>query len=160
MHLLSGTLYTRELWSRTLALLSAAFNPPSAKCGLEKPLPADLLSHLLTESSFLDWLGRWNLNNQDGGLYRLQSHINHSCSPCVSIDHPVMRSKCKLVVRTIRNVRKEEQLYETYVNPKWDKNERKKHLSTHYMFECKCERCENDEDLSEEVKKGLRLVDY
>ncbi|RUS21524.1 hypothetical protein BC938DRAFT_475395 [Jimgerdemannia flammicorona] len=150
---------TRELWTRTLSLLSAALTTPPPKSKLKNPLPADLLSTLFTEASFLSWLGRWNINNQNGGLYRLQSHLNHACSPTVSIEHPVAGSSYRLAVRVIRDVKKGEQVCETYVNPSWNKETRKNFVSTNYMFECACERCERDEGLTEEVKRGLRLTE-
>ncbi|CAO3618604.1 unnamed protein product [Cunninghamella blakesleeana] len=148
---------TRELWDKARKLLKEALYAPPKKCKITKPLPDDLLNQLFNdEDTFLNYLGKFNINNQDGGLYLIHSHINHNCYPNVSIDH-ADQSNYKVMVRAIRDIKAGEQLFETYVNPRWDKETRQNYLSKSYMFDCKCDRCENDGPLTDELKRGLRL---
>ncbi|KAI9020893.1 hypothetical protein CLU79DRAFT_754273 [Phycomyces nitens] len=150
---------TRELWATARSLLAKAYNPPAKKCKITKPLPEDLAKKLFEdEDTFLNYLGKFNINNQSGGMYMVQSHINHSCSPNVCIEFPG-QTQYKLAVRAVRDLRKGEQLFETYVNPRWNKETRVNYLNKSYMFQCKCPRCESDGPLTAELRAGLRLRD-
>ncbi|KAI8969725.1 hypothetical protein BDB01DRAFT_840088 [Pilobolus umbonatus] len=136
---------TRELWSKARQLLKKAIkNPPPSL-------------NLFDEETFLHYLGKFNINNQNGGLYLVHSHINHNCYPNVSIDYPQPKSQYRLAVRAIRDIKKGEQLFETYVNPRWNKETRVTYLDKSYLFKCQCERCETDGPLTDELRKGLRL---
>lgn len=149
---------TRELWNKARQLLSNAYKSPPKKCKITKPLTDHLIKKLFEEEEyFLNLLGKFNINNQNGGMYLIHSHINHNCWPNVSIDYPQRHSQYKITVRAIRDIKKDEQLYETYVNPRWNKETRQTYLDKSYLFNCKCDRCENDLPLSDELRKGLRL---
>ncbi|KAG0174046.1 SET domain-containing protein 5 [Apophysomyces sp. BC1034] len=151
---------TRELWAKARALLSKAYKVPPKKCKIQKPLPDDLAAKLFDdEDTFLNYLGKYNINNQNGGMYLVQSHINHNCTPNVCIEHPHNQSQYKISVRAVRDIKQGEQLFETYVNPRWDKETRFNYLNKSYMFECHCQRCDNDEPLTDELRRGLRLRD-
>jgi hypothetical protein len=149
---------TRELWTKARDLLRAAYQNPSKKCKITKPLPEALSAKLFDdEETFLNYLGKFNINNQNGGMYLVHSHINHNCYPNVSIDYPQRNSQYKITVRAIRDIKKDEQLFETYVNPRWNKETRQTYLDKSYLFTCKCERCETDGPLTDELRQGLRL---
>ncbi|KAI8359113.1 hypothetical protein EDC96DRAFT_514239 [Choanephora cucurbitarum] len=149
---------TRELWTKARNLLRDAYKIPPKRCKITKPLPDDLLESLFEkEETFLNFLGKFNINNQNGGMYLVHSHINHNCYPNVSIDYPQKNSQYKITVRAIREIRKDEQLFETYVNPRWNKETRQTYLDKSYLFTCKCERCEKDIPLTDELRQGLRL---
>lgn len=149
---------TRELWTKARDLLRDAYKQPSKRCKITKPLPEGLSKQLFDdEQTFLNYLGKFNINNQNGGLYMVHSHINHNCYPNVSIDHPQRHTQYKIAVRAIRDIKKDEQLYETYVNPRWNKETRQTYLDKSYLFTCKCDRCENDTPLTDELREGLRL---
>lgn len=149
---------TRELWTKARKLLSKALNPPPKKCKITNPLPEEFAKKLFDdEDTFLEYLGKYNINNQNGGLYLVQSHMNHECHPNVCIEHPVRLSDYKISVRAIRDIKKGEQLFETYVNPRWNKETRTNYLSTNYMFTCNCNRCKTDGPVTEELRLGLRL---
>ncbi|KAI8071035.1 hypothetical protein BC940DRAFT_317419 [Gongronella butleri] len=150
---------TRELWTKSRKLLNKALNPPPKKCRITKPLPPALAKSLFDdEDTFLNYLGKFNINNQNGGLYMIHSHINHNCHPNVAIEYnPTARSQYKLMVRAIRDIAKDEQLFESYVNPRWDKETRQNYLAKSYLFDCKCDRCETDGPLTDELRRGLRL---
>lgn len=149
---------TRELWAKARQFLSKAYNPPPKKCKISKPLPSDLAADLFdNEDTFLNYMGKFNINNQNGGMYLVQSHMNHSCIPNVTIEYPLPISQYKLEVRAARDIAKGEQLCETYVNPRWNKETRINYLDKTYMFQCKCERCEKDLPLTDEMRRDLRL---
>lgn len=149
---------TRELWAKARNLLRKAYHPPPKKCKLKEPLPPAIAAKLFDdEDTFLNYMGKFNINNQNGGMYLVQSHMNHDCHPNVSIEHPYPLSQYKLAVRAVRDIKKGEQLCETYVNPRWNKETRVNYLDKTYMFKCHCERCEKDLPLTDELRKGLRL---
>ncbi|CAO3610913.1 unnamed protein product [Cunninghamella echinulata] len=152
---------TRELWAKTRALLKDALYQPPKKCKINQPLPDKLLNDLFNdEDTFLNYLGKFNINNQNGGMYLIHSHINHDCYPNVSIDYSTTnQSQYKLMVRAVRDIKKGEQLFESYVNPRWNKETRQNYLSKSYLFDCKCNRCETDGPLTDELRQGLRLRD-
>lgn len=92
-------------------------------------------------------------------MYLVHSHINHNCYPNVSIDYPQRQSQYVITVRAIRDIKKDEQLFETYVNPRWNKETRQTYLDKSYLFTCQCERCKTDGPLTDELRSGLRLRD-
>lgn len=151
---------TRDLWTKARDLLRDAYKVPPKKCKITKPLPEELLKQLFDEEeTFLNYLGKFNINNQNGGMYLVHSHINHNCYPNVSIDYPQRTSQYVLTVRAIRDIKKGEQLFETYVNPRWNKETRQTYLDKSYLFKCGCERCLTDGPLTDELRLGLRLRD-
>lgn len=151
---------TRELWTKARNLLSNAYKSPPKKCKITKQLPDELIKKLFDEEeTFLNYLGKFNINNQNGGMYLVHSHINHNCYPNVSIDYPQRQSQYIITVRAIRDIKKNEQLFETYVNPRWNKETRQTYLDKSYLFTCQCERCINDGPLTDELRLGLRLRD-
>ncbi|KAG1407820.1 hypothetical protein G6F60_001910 [Rhizopus arrhizus] len=149
---------TRELWNKARDLLRAAYKQPPAKCKISQGLPEALKEKLFEdEETFLNFMGKFNINNQNGGMYLVHSHINHNCYPNVSIDYPNPKSQYKIAVRAVRDIKQGEQLFETYVNPRWNKETRQTYLDKSYLFNCKCERCEKDLELTDELRKDLRL---
>ncbi|KAI9312580.1 hypothetical protein BX666DRAFT_1865785 [Dichotomocladium elegans] len=149
---------TRELWEKTYKLLKKAYYPPPKKCKISNPLPEPLAKKLFEDmETFLDYLGKFNINNQNGGMYLVQSHMNHSCLPNVAIEYPNKMSQYKLSVRALRPIKAGDQLCETYVNPRWDKETRINYLDKSYMFKCNCERCEKDIPLTDELRREMRL---
>ncbi|KAJ8660171.1 hypothetical protein O0I10_004030 [Lichtheimia ornata] len=149
---------TRELWTKARTLLSKAYNPPPKKCKINVPLPEAFAKELFEdEDTFLNYLGKFNINNQNGGMYLVQSHMNHSCWPNVAIEYPGRMSQYKLAVRALRDIKAGDQLCETYVNPRWDKETRTNYLDKSYMFKCQCERCEKDLPLTDQLRKEMRL---
>ncbi|KAG2222038.1 hypothetical protein INT45_003683 [Circinella minor] len=149
---------TRELWAKARGLLKKAYQQPPKKCKIEKPLPEALEKKLFDdEDTFLEYLGKFNINNQSGGMYLVQSHMNHSCIPNVAIEYGNTKAQYRIVVRALRDIKKGDQLCETYVNPRWNKETRVNYLDKTYMFQCKCERCENDIPLTDQLRKEMRL---
>ena len=90
-------------------------------------------------------------------MYLVQSHMNHSCIPNVAIEYGNTKAQYRIVVRALRDIKKGDQLCETYVNPRWNKETRVNYLDKTYMFKCKCERCEKDIPLTDQLRKEMRL---
>jgi len=123
---------------------------------LKKALPEELSKDLFSLDTFLKFVGRYNINNQDGGLYLLHSSLNHACVPNVIIDHPGAGTNYGVSVRLARDIKRDEQLQITYCDPRWGRETRQQYLKTEYLFTCRCKRCTGTDDgLSEEIKQAL-----
>ncbi|KAF9985326.1 SET domain-containing protein 5 [Modicella reniformis] len=154
---------SREHWDKSLQLLIKGCQYPLNVTGrngtsvLTKPLP-DRLENLFTMETYLKFLGRYNINNQDGGLYLLHSSLNHACVPNVIIDHPGAGTDYGVSVRLARDIKRDEQLQITYCDPRWKRETRQQYLRTEYLFTCKCKRCTGaDDNLSNEIMQALKL---
>jgi len=110
---------------------------------------------LLTEDAWSQWLGMWNLYNQTGGLFFIESHFNHSCRPQVKAKH----GKFPLIeMKAVRPISSGEEILTTYVNPAASRKERQEELCK-YGFECRCPRCEKDVALNKLPKEEvMRLM--
>jgi hypothetical protein len=115
-----------------------------------------------------------------GGLYTLHSHMNHCCSPNVSVRHVDQRTALsRITVSAKRNIAVGEELVVTYVDPSLGIRERRSQLVAWGFGQCDCERCvkENGEgksyedegegeikersdmdDLERELKAGLGVM--
>ena len=81
-----------------------------------------------------------------GGLYILHSHVNHNCSPNVSVRHFDQRtalSRITLVAK--RDIAPGEELFITYVNPELPVEQRRRALLEWGFGRCACERCVKEE---------------
>eukprot|EP01118_Nematostelium_gracile_P000773 TRINITY_DN10781_c0_g1_i2.p2 TRINITY_DN10781_c0_g1~~TRINITY_DN10781_c0_g1_i2.p2 ORF type:complete len:103 (+),score=17.26 TRINITY_DN10781_c0_g1_i2:579-887(+) len=87
-----------------------------------------------------------NLNSFNGGLYILQSTINHSCAPNVCVDE--VPTLLHIRVRALRDIQEGEQLTQTYVAPHWTAAQRRDYLNQRYLFQCYCSRCEEGNGMS------------
>ncbi|KAF9580520.1 SET domain-containing protein 5 [Lunasporangiospora selenospora] len=155
---------SRMVWEKALELLIKGcqyplkVTPKSGVSVLTKPLPDRLKDSLFTMDAFLKTVGRYNINNQDGGLYLLHSSLNHACAPNSVIDHPGAGTNYGVSVRLARDVKRDEQLQITYCDPRWGRDTRQQYLRTEYLFTCKCKRCTgSDDQLSIEIKQSLGL---
>ncbi|KAG0048141.1 SET domain-containing protein 5 [Gryganskiella cystojenkinii] len=159
-----GSESQRQIWEDALKALIKGCRYPlkvTAKdtpSVLTKPLPEELSKTLFSMETFLKFMGRYNINNQDGGLYLLHSGLNHACTPNAIIDHPGAGTNYGVSVRLARDIRRDEQLQITYCDPRWGRETRQQYLKTEYMFTCKCKRCTgSDDSLTEEIKTALKL---
>ena len=112
---------------------------------------------LFSLSSWQRWLGRWNLNAQERGLYFCQSGLNHSCVPNVAVlhlDEGGEQSKgsaggtdgpqcaaLRLRVASLCALAADDQLLHCYVDPDMSDAERARRLWQAYGFACTCPRC-------------------
>ncbi|KAF8955593.1 SET domain-containing protein 5, partial [Entomortierella lignicola] len=156
---------SRAIWEKALELLIKGCKYPlqvTSKTGtsvLTKPLPDELKDSLFTMDTYLKFVGRYNINNQDGGLYLLHSSLNHSCVPNAVIDHPGAGTNYGVSVRLARDIKRDEQLQITYCDPRWNRETRQQYLRTEYLFTCKCKRCTaSDDSLNQEIAQSLGLA--
>ncbi|KAG0073670.1 SET domain-containing protein 5 [Podila epicladia] len=147
-----GSVPAHALWDKSVALLIKGLKFPLKSTGkagvpaLTKPLPKKLEETLFTKDTFLKFVGRYNLNNQAGGMYLLHASLNHACMPNTAVDHPAAGTNYGVSIRLARDVKRDEQLQITYCNPMWKKDARQEHLRTEYQFTCKCKRCTGSDD--------------
>ncbi|KAK7688770.1 hypothetical protein QCA50_008309 [Cerrena zonata] len=171
----------RAVWEKAHQLFVQALRDPVTEPErkklskiLKKPIPKNLLDDIFEYESFLWGLGRMSLNLEaHGGLYILHSHLNHSCSPNISVRHLDQRtalSRITLIAK--KDIQPGEELFITYVNPNLSVAERRKQLLEWGFGECNCERCTTEErdpslnrasnggldDLERELKAGLGVV--
>jgi len=108
-----------------------------------------------------------------GGLYMLHAHLNHCCTPNVSIRHLDQRTALsRITAIAITHIKPGEELFITYVNPKLGVKERQQELKSWGFGSCACKRCidegkklkevagngtvDNDvDDLAKELKAGF-----
>lgn len=171
----------RENWRRAFELYLQAFKEPRTPAEqkklarvLKKPIPEELQKFTFEYQAFLRGLGRMSLNLEaHGGLYRLHSHLNHSCTPNVSIRHLDQRtalSRITVIAKEDFEIGKE--LLITYTNPQSSLGDRRRRLSEWGFGPCRCERCVTEEkvwkesdsntqeadDLADQLKAGLGVL--
>ncbi|KAI9507928.1 SET domain-containing protein [Russula earlei] len=149
----------------------AAWQKKLAKL-LKRPTPKEVADALFTYDGFLHGLGRMSLNLEaHGGLYTLHSHLNHSCSPNISVRHLDQRTALsRITIIAKRDIGVGQELLITYVDPSLGVRERRSQLYGWGFGQCKCERCVEeekgasnnqegqDQDLESELKAGLGIV--
>ncbi|KAF9898721.1 SET domain-containing protein 5 [Lobosporangium transversale] len=154
-----------EIWNKGLKLLIQGCQYPlkitsnkAVNPVLTKALPDDLKDSLFTMDTYLKFIGRYNLNNQSGGMYLLHSSLNHSCLPNTVIDNPGAGTSYGVSIRLARDIKRDEQLQITYCNPLWKRETRQQYLRTEYLFTCKCKRCTGpDDSLPEDLMRALEV---
>ncbi|KIO26379.1 hypothetical protein M407DRAFT_24343 [Tulasnella calospora MUT 4182] len=145
----------QQLWRRAHKLYVEALDKPSnpdaakklSKLKKNKTLPPAIHEELFGYDSFLIGLGKMSLNLEShGALYRLHSHLNHSCSPNISVQHPFLDTQpAKISVVAKRPLARGEELTVTYVNPRNSLKKRRRELKEWGFGECQCERCLEEE---------------
>jgi len=160
---------TREplhpIWNKAFSLYQQAFWEPSndtdkkklAKI-LKRPLDASVKKRigddLFTYDTFLRNLGRMSLNLEGhGGLYTLHSHINHSCTPNVSVRHlHRSTSLARISIVAKRNIEKGEEIFVSYVDPSIPLHLRREKLREWSFGNCECTRCiEEEREMPEQI---------
>lgn len=197
-----GTEPDRESWKEAHALYLVAFKLPKAPDEqkklarmLKRPIPESIQNTLFAYDAFLRGLGRMSLSQscsaplfisvasltelpfQDleahGGLYRLHSHLNHTCTPNISVRHfdqHTALSRITVVARAA--IEPGEELLITYVDPRGNYKERRRRLFEWGFGLCQCDRCLTEEgearapgtesgeaaELADQLRAGLGLV--
>lgn len=103
------------------------------------------------------------LNCEGSGLYRMQKNINHSCNPNTTVAFPYSNSTLSLIAS--RHIAAGEEICVSYLdvcNLHRSRHSRRIILRNHYLFDCQCEKCteqEGDPDVtSEEESCGDECV--
>ncbi|KAG6888562.1 hypothetical protein C0992_008191 [Termitomyces sp. T32_za158] len=168
----------RESWKKAHAVFLQAFrlpqNPADQKSLakiLKKPINPVIEKALFDYDGFLRGLGKMSLNLEShGGLYTLHSHLNHSCTPNVSVRHNDRRTALsRITMIAKRSIVAGEELFVTYVNPEMDVRRRRRELQAWGFGECSCVRClqeakhmkpedEGMDDLAAELKASLGVM--
>ncbi|KAF5329121.1 hypothetical protein D9758_017147 [Tetrapyrgos nigripes] len=151
-------------WKKAYQLYLEAFKEPKSAADqkklaklLKKPVKRDLDRNLFEYDSFLTNLGKMSLNLEaHGGLYVLHSHLNHSCTPNISIRHLDQRTAlARITVIAKREIEPGEELYITYVNPQLGVRSRQNELEAWGFGRCTCNRCVKEEK-EERIKEQER----
>ncbi|THV03478.1 SET domain-containing protein [Dendrothele bispora CBS 962.96] len=153
-------------WKRAHQLYIEAFKEPKSPADqkklaklMKKPLKRDIDRGLFEYESFLKNLGKMSLNMEaHGGLYLLHSHLNHSCTPSVSVRHLDQRTAlARITVIAKQDIEPGEELFITYVNPQLGLRSRQNELEAWGFGKCACKRCveeEKEERLKESQKQA------
>ncbi len=94
-------------------------------------------------------------------MYTLHSHMNHSCSPNVSVRHLDQRTALSRITAIAkRNIAVGEELVVTYVDPSLGVRERRSQLVAWGFGQCDCERCikEKRDDKSGDVEGDGEII--
>ncbi|XP_078673916.1 protein-lysine N-trimethyltransferase SMYD5-like [Branchiostoma floridae x Branchiostoma belcheri] len=81
-----------------------------------------------------------------GGLYALQSSLNHSCDKNVDVMDGMVDGKPGVVIRAKQGIKKGGELYTTYIDTSMQRPQRRAWLYRAYHFWCECERCKFEGD--------------
>lgn len=150
---------------------------------LKKPLTPELEKEIFEYEAFSRGLGRMSLSKSfpsqsvdirlhflpsdleaHGGLYILHSHLNHSCSPNISVRHVDQRTALsRITMIAKRDIKVGEELLVSYVNPESGVKWRRTELEAWGFGTCQCARCvEEAKHLKEEPqndKDGFEMKD-
>ncbi|CDK26674.1 unnamed protein product [Kuraishia capsulata CBS 1993] len=106
----------------------------------------------LEYAEFLEYLGRFHLNEYENSIYLLLSRVNHDCAPNVRIES----EKGAIRAYAIRDIVKDEELTVSYVNPSHGVIHRRRELREGYGFICNCAKCEAELKLQERRRSNSR----
>lgn len=149
----------RETWQKAFELYLQTFKEPKTALEqkklakiLRKPIPESLQKELFGYDAFLRGLGRISLNVEaHGGLYRLHSHLNHSCSPNTSVRHLDQRNALSRITVVAKNdINPGDELLISYTDPSRNFRERRRRLAEWGFGLCQCERCLAEEEEARE----------
>lgn len=90
-----------------------------------------------------------------GGVYALQSAFNHSCDPNTVVS--TVEGTHDIVIRTLRPVKKGEELTITYIPLENTTFEQRKAKLEGYFFTCECHRCESEKNMK---TKEATMADF
>lgn len=94
-----------------------------------------------------------------GGLYVLHSHMNHSCSPNVSVRHITTNNSQRITIIARRAIEPGEELLVSYVNPELDVRARRRELKEWNFGVCQCDRCVEEEKSAPAETEKVELED-
>lgn len=136
-------------WKTTYDLMKKATCPPSSSSGLTQfeMIPKKIRNEMFSYNEWLNLIGKYSLNDQNGGFYLLQSCFNHNCDSNCVVVHP-NDGKYRAIIKTLRPIKQGEEMTITYVNPRDSIAGRKQELRNWYMFDCRCQRCLDEERAS------------
>ncbi|KAG9310945.1 hypothetical protein JVU11DRAFT_8819 [Chiua virens] len=145
-----GTEPDRDSWKMAHELFLQTFKSPKAPDEqkklakiLKRPIPESIQKDLFEYDAFLRGLGHLEAH---GGLYTLHSHLNHACTPNVSVRHFYQHTTLsRITVVAKAAIEPGQELLITYVDPQGNYKERHRRLLEWGFGPCQCERCEAEE---------------
>lgn len=90
---------------------------------------------------YLNYIGKFNINQVAGQIYPAYSFINHDCEPNVRYE---IDDKLSLKLYARKPIEKGEELLTTYVNPLHGIKLRRRELRVNWGFLCRCDRCNRE----------------
>ncbi|KAH3680029.1 hypothetical protein WICPIJ_008442 [Wickerhamomyces pijperi] len=99
--------------------------------------------HEVSYEHYLVMLGTFNINNVDGSMFLVQSHLNHHCQPNVSVVFGDSKTD-GIKVYAKRSIGAGEELLTSYVNPEHEQATRQRELRVNWGFVCSCSKCKSD----------------
>ncbi|EGV63274.1 SET domain-containing protein 5 [Yamadazyma tenuis] len=95
-------------------------------------------------NEYLTLLGSYNINNLDSCVFRIQSHLNHTCNPNVDVETSPNSRYEGIKVFAAKDIKAGEELSTTYVNPNHTVLQRQRELRANWGFTCSCNKCKED----------------
>ncbi|SCU91745.1 LAME_0E13652g1_1 [Lachancea meyersii CBS 8951] len=108
-----------------------------------KAFPQIVEEEGLDFETYLTYIGKFNINQLEGQIFTIYSHLNHECEPNVRYE---LNAKSGLKVYARKNIKKGDQLFTTYVNPLHGVTLRRRELLVNWGFLCNCPRCQKELD--------------
>lgn len=139
-----GALFVKEqqelLWHKGHEMFVAIFNDDE---------------HKLNYEEYLTYIGTYNINNIDS-LYLIQSHLNHNCDKNVDVqvESSTKRLCDGIKVFASRDLKANEELVTSYVNPNHNVHQRKRELRVNWGFNCNCNRCKKEEKEAQRLQSN------
>lgn len=128
-----GALFVKEQQEQLWEQGHAAFN---------EVFPGNEVSY----EQYLMMLGTFNINNVDGSMFLIQSHLNHNCQPNVRVVFGDSKTD-GIKVYAKKNIGANEELLTSYVNPEHEQATRQRELRVNWGFMCSCSKCKSDAKL-------------
>ncbi|GAV55387.1 hypothetical protein ZYGR_0AV00180 [Zygosaccharomyces rouxii] len=91
--------------------------------------------------TYLNCIGKFNINQISGQIFPVFSFINHDCEPNVRYE---IDDKLRLKLYARKPIKKGEELLTTYVNPLHGVKLRRRELRVNWGFLCQCDRCNRE----------------
>jgi len=99
------------------------------------------------------------LNDEDGtGVFRNTSRINHSCLPNAVYHYD--KSSNRLSVRSLRRIKKNEEIFISYIPFNQPRAQRQLQLSNSFKFTCTCSKCSLSIALSKLSDERIEKINY
>lgn len=109
-----------------------------------KVFPKAVAEGQVDYEEYLMMLGCYNINNLDSCVFRIQSHLNHTCDPDVDVETSPNSRPDGIKVFAKRDIKAGEELTTTYVNPAHTVFQRQRELRANWGFTCSCSKCKED----------------
>lgn len=109
-----------------------------------KVFPKSYQDGLFDYKEFMLMLGSYNINNLDSCVFRVHSHLNHTCAPNVDVETSPNSRPDGIKVVAARDIKAGEELSTSYVNPSHTVLQRQRELRSNWGFTCNCNKCKDD----------------